>query len=80
MTKERAAVSQRVVAGPKRFITLDGPQARNNSGRDDKFVCAEALSSRPERSVVERSAVSSPGLQPPFTTRQASSFNAVGGA
>jgi len=33
-------------------------EIRERSGRDDKFVCAKDLSSRPERSAVERSAVS----------------------
>jgi hypothetical protein len=45
------------------FNTLRGPQAPDLSGRDDKFVVVLAatpvtnLSSRPERSGVERSAV-----------------------
>ena len=39
MTKERATVPQRVVAGPKRFfITLGGPQAHDSSDRDLRFL------------------------------------------
>jgi hypothetical protein len=39
MTKERATVPERVVAGPKRFfITLGDPRTHDSSGRDDKVV------------------------------------------
>ncbi len=72
------------------FITLGGPQAHDFSGRDDKVVTklekilhgknaiciATTLSSRPERSAVERSAVSfcwshADSLGPPDECRSA---------
>jgi hypothetical protein len=77
MTKGRAKRPWRVVAGQSAFfITLGGPQAHESSGRDEKFsvliafvldwvltaFTATNLSSRPERSAVERSAVLTQGL------------------
>jgi hypothetical protein len=71
MTERSVTLPCRVVVGRKAiFIPLGGPQAHDLSGRDDKFVkqlnaslgenepdFTTDLSSRPERSVVERSAV-----------------------
>jgi hypothetical protein len=44
MTKERATLPWKVVAGQKEFfITFGGPQAHDHSGRDDKLVAFSIL-------------------------------------
>jgi hypothetical protein len=44
MTKGRATILWKVVAGPTGlFMTLGGPQAHDYSGRDGKFVAGKLL-------------------------------------